>query len=166
MAPIRERDEAIRSADPNVSKSRAMAAAAQQMPVQNRPSGYNSGVASGNGAYDKPPPRRLNNQVRASNHNNAVAQHRSPVIPAGKESIMLPPIETDRGRAGHGSASRQDPLSNLRSNGAAILGVHDSSSARNLHQYRSGSRNGSDGVRDSMNMGAKKYMNGAQQHKY
>ncbi len=77
---------------------------------------------------------------------------------------MLPPIDSGRGRAGHGSARRQDPLVNLRSNGAAIIGVHDSSSARNLHQYRSGSRNGSDGVRDSMNMGAKKY--GAAPHQY
>ena len=33
-------------------------------------------------------------------------------------------------------------------------------SARNLHSYRSGSRNGSDGVRDSINMGANKYGGG------
>jgi len=33
------------------------------------------------------------------------------------------------------------------------MGIHNSSSARNLNSYRSGSRNGSEGVRDSLNLG-------------
>ena len=100
MAPIKEREEITRSADPNVSKSRAMAAAAQaqQMNVKNKPSGYN-----GNNANNGRPPRKM---INMRGQNNDVAQHRSPVLPSGKESIQLPPIETGRGRAGHGSASR------------------------------------------------------------
>lgn len=80
-----------------------------------------------------------------------VVQHRSPILPAGKENLQLPPIE--RKTRGIGSASRQDPISNLRNHGAQIMGGNNSSSARNLNNYRSGSKNESDSVRDSMNIG-------------
>ena len=94
-----------------------------------------------------------------------VANHRSPVLPAGKENIQLPPIDSSRGRGGV-SASRQDQLSNLRSNGAAIMGVNSCGSARNLRSYASGSQNGSDGVRDSINLGQRKYQGGQQARPY
>ena len=75
-----------------------------------------------------------------------MAQHRSPVIPAGKENLMLPPIDSARGRGPMGSASRHNPAEGLRNNGAAIMG-HQHSSAKNLNR---GSENGSDGgVRNS-----------------
>ena len=37
------------------------------------------------------------------------------------------------------------------------MGQYSSASTKNLVSHRSGSRNGSEGVRDSMNMGMKKY---------
>lgn len=48
LAVINEREEVVRSADPNMSKSRAMAAAAavQQINVKNQPSGYNAAAPS------------------------------------------------------------------------------------------------------------------------
>ena len=46
----------------------------------------------------------------------------------------------------------------MRNNGAAIMASnHIYASARNLQAQRSGSRNGSDGVRDSLSMGQRKY---------
>lgn len=110
LAPINERDEVIRSADPTVSKSRAMAAAAAHLPPKHKASGYNGGRLEANS--------RL-----VHNRHPDVGIHRSPVLPSGKENIMLPPIDTGRGGRGiHVSASRQDPISNLRNNGAAIMG--------------------------------------------
>ena len=86
LATIKERDEAIRSADPNYSKSRHMAVGAQINHVRNQPSGYNNGAGEQAG-------RRLQN-IRS---NIEVGQHRSPVIPAGKENtLMLPPIDIGR----------------------------------------------------------------------
>lgn len=68
----------MRSADPNVSKSRAMAAAAHQMiAVKNKASGYNAGNAQVR------QPRRVGNP----RSNADVGMHRSPVIPAGKENL-------------------------------------------------------------------------------
>lgn len=53
----------------------------------------------------------------------------------GKEnSIQLPPIESGRNRVGN---QRNDPLSNLRNGGAAIVGTqetHDSVSHHNKYQ--------------------------------
>lgn len=117
-------------------------AAAAHLPPKHQPAGYNEArVQAGN---------RL-----AHNRHGDVGVHRSPVLPSGKENIMLPPIGDGRsGRGSHVSASRQDPISNLRNNGAAIMGnPSQHNSARNLNQYRSGSRNGSDRVRDSINCG-------------
>ena len=89
------------------------------------------------------------------------------MIPSGKEQLQLPALDpTARGRVAHGSANRahgsanryQDQNANMRNNGAAIMGQnHIYASARNLQAQRSGSRNGSDGVRDSLNMGQRKY---------
>ena len=74
----------MRSADPNMSKSRAMAAAGQQMmAVKNKPSGYNASNAQAR------QPRRVGNP----RSNVDVGIHRSPVLPAGKENLQLPPIE-------------------------------------------------------------------------
>ena len=88
-----------------------------------------------------------------------MAKHRSPVIPSGKSSLQLPPIDpSGRARPGHGSAVRRDPVSNLRNGGAAIMSSQPQS-ARNLHSYKNGSNGGSDGVRDSINS-ANKYTNG------
>ena len=80
---IKEREE-VRSADPSVSKSRAMAAAAQngQMAVKNQAMGYGrqQQAASGN-----------NSNVRS---NQNLPPHRTPVITSGKEnSLQLPPID-------------------------------------------------------------------------
>lgn len=90
LATIKERDEVVRSADPNVSKSRKMAAAAAHLPPKHQASGYNEArVQAGN---------------RLSNRNiHDVGAHRSPVIPAGKENILLPPIDNGRGSAARGS---------------------------------------------------------------
>jgi len=108
LAPIKEREEITRSADPNLSKSRAMAAAAaaQQMNVKNQASGYKSGAQGAAAAHGRPP-RRDN----ISNHN--VAQHRSPVIPAGKENLQLPPINPGGPRNAR-LASREAAGQNLR----------------------------------------------------
>lgn len=87
LAPIKERDEYIRSADPSVSASRKMAAAAaarQMAPAQNRPSGYKAtNTGDERQAAQQLPPR----QARNGGRNPAVAQHRSPVIPSGKEQL-------------------------------------------------------------------------------
>ena len=167
LAPIKERDEYTRSADPSVSQSRKMAAAqaAKQMaPAHNRPSGYKAtNTGDERQAAQQLPPR----QARNGGRNPAVAQHRSPVIPSGKEQLQLPPLDpTARARVAHGSANRahgsanryQDQNANMRNNGAAIMASnHIYASARNLQAQRSGSRNGSDGVRDSLSMGQRKY---------
>lgn len=131
LATIKEREEIVRSADPNVSQSRKMAAAAQANQIaakQHHASDYNL-VKAG-----RPPKHHL-------------PQHRSPVLRGGgKENLQLPPIDGARQRLSNNvSQSRQDPLPNLRNNGSAIMGIHNSSSARNLpSNYRSNSRNGND----------------------
>ena len=103
LATIKERDE-VRSADPAVSKSRAMASAAvqAQMAVKNQPTGYT---------------KDGRNQVGNNHSNNNMPQHRTPVVTTGKEnSLQLPPID-GRLRAN----KRHDAGSNLRNSGAAIM---------------------------------------------
>lgn len=140
LAPISEQQTgefgAIRSADPNMSNSRklqAAAAAQKMMAPKNQASGYNGGGA------------RQQQQARDANRyaNPDIAKHRSPVIGAGKSNLQLPPLDpSGRSRPGAGSARRPDPTSNLRNVGSAIMGGVPNS-ARNLHSYKSGSNNGS-----------------------
>lgn len=115
LATIKERDE-VRSADPSVSKSRAMAAAAQngQMAVKNQPIGYGRGQ-----------------QQQAGNNrsNQNMPPHRTPVITSGKEnSLQLPPID-GRSRVSGKRSEAAGGGSNLRNSGAAIMGSHNTNSA-------------------------------------
>jgi len=142
LATIKERDEAIRSADPNVSKSRQMAAAAQ-MPVRNQPSGYNGGARE-----------QASKRVANVRSNNDLGQHRSPVLASGKQNhLLLPPIvDPSKQRVGGVSVSRQDPMNNMRNYGAARMGGANSASAHNLNSYRNDSQHGSNNERDSINV--------------
>lgn len=81
LATIKEREE-VRSADPNVSKSRKMAAAvaSAQMAVKNKPSGY-----GGNGDSQQQRRQPVGNNNRS---NVNVGQHRTPVVTTGKENSL------------------------------------------------------------------------------
>ena len=117
LATIKERDE-VRSADPTVSKSRAMASAAvqAQMAVKNQPMGYN---------------KEGRIQVGNNRSNVNIPQHRTPVITSGKENnLQLPPID------GRTRVKRPEAGSNLRNNGAAIMQCHNSNSAHQLNSYQ------------------------------
>ena len=96
LAVIKERDEVVRSADPNMSKSRVMAAAAaaQQINALNQQAGYNAAAPALN--QNQHQVRQLRRDAHTSNH-DIVILHRSPLIPAGKENkLQLPPIESPR----------------------------------------------------------------------
>lgn len=133
LAPIKERDEHIHSADLSKSKGRIGAHGGHP---SNQGAGY-----GGNHVQDhrqRPPLGMNQHRSNLEVHN----PHRVPQsVPSGKENLALPPI--NRGGARGISENKFLPPA-LAKNGAAIMGgggLHNSNSAQDLHNnYRSGSR--------------------------